>query len=213
MNPPTTEEVWRALEARLGANLGGYKLIQVNGQRKLFDPTVRDAFNPPEGSEVFVGRLPRDLYEDELLPHILRVGPIFEMRFMMNFSGTNRGFAFVTFFNRRTAQKAVKLLDNLEIRSGQCIGVMPSVNNRRLYITGLCGPDSHSMHILQQCTEDLETCKFHTIRTRTGVDLRCAIVWYASHRAAAMARRRLIPLKHELFGSGVTIDWAVPYQH
>lgn len=38
----------------------------------------------------------------------------------------------------------------------------------------------------------------------------CAIVVYRSHRDAAMARRSLIPIKHELFGPEVIVDWADP---
>lgn len=37
-----------------------------------------------------------------------------------------------------------------------------------------------------------------------------AVVTYESHRQAAMARRALIPIKHEVFGPQVVIDWADP---
>ena len=40
---------------------------------------------PPQGSEVYVGNLPRDIYEDELIPVFSRCGHIYKMRVMLDF--------------------------------------------------------------------------------------------------------------------------------
>lgn len=37
-----------------------------------------------------------------------------------------------------------------------------------------------------------------------------AFVEYASHRDAAMARRKLVPGKIKLFGNPIAVDWAEP---
>lgn len=55
---------------------------------------------PPRGCEVFVGKIPRDMYEDELVPLFERAGRIYEFRLMMEFSGENRGYAFIMYTNR-----------------------------------------------------------------------------------------------------------------
>lgn len=55
---------------------------------------------PPRGCEVFVGKIPRDMYEDELVPLFEKAGRLYEFRLMMEFSGENRGYAFVTYTNR-----------------------------------------------------------------------------------------------------------------
>ncbi|XP_034247462.1 APOBEC1 complementation factor-like [Thrips palmi] len=217
VRPPSTEEVRAALEKRIGPNTG-YVLSQVHGQRKLFNPLWKEEFQPREGSEVFVGRLPRDLYEDELAPPFLEVGPIYEIRLMMNFSGTNRGFAFVSYFNPETAQRAVERLNNFQIRKGQLIGVLPSVNNRRLFIGGLmasAGLENFLRSWLHQVTEGVQTIKVFPPGRRTHLEeayvpYRYAVVTYTSHRQAAMARRSLIPIKNEVFGPQVVIDWADP---
>ena len=39
---------------------------------------------------------------------------------------------------------------------------------------------------------------------------RFAIITYKTHRDAAMARRHFVPIKVNLFGKGVSVDWAVP---
>lgn len=76
------------------------------------------------GSEVFVGKLPRDCYEPELVPIFETVGKIYEVRLMMDFSGTNRGYCFVLFHEPEEAQRAIKELNNYEIRKGVVFGVV-----------------------------------------------------------------------------------------
>ena len=56
---------------------------------------------------------------------------------MMDFSGSNRGYFFVRYTNREDAKKAVKTLNNYEIRDGKFLGVIQSVDNRKLWISGI----------------------------------------------------------------------------
>lgn len=61
--------------------------------------------------QIFVGKIPRDLFEDELVPLFEKAGPIWDLRLMMDpLSGLNRGYAFVTFCTKESAQAAVKLV-------------------------------------------------------------------------------------------------------
>jgi hypothetical protein len=43
-----------------------------------------------------------------------------------------------------------------------------------------------------------------------GSNVQCVIVEYDSHRSAAMARRRLIPERVELWGNQIVVEWATP---
>ncbi|KAG7236300.1 hypothetical protein INR49_001216, partial [Caranx melampygus] len=81
-----------------------------------------------------------------------RAGKIYEFRLMLEFSGENRGYAFVMYTNREAAQRAIQMLDNYEIRPGKFIG-------------------------------------------------------YESHKAAAMARRKLIA-GTKLWGHPIQANWA-----
>ncbi|XP_004701424.1 APOBEC1 complementation factor [Echinops telfairi] len=97
----------------------GYSLVQENGQRKYGGPPPDwDAAPPERGCEIFIGKLPRDLFEDELIPLCEKIGKIYEMRMMMDFNGNNRGYAFVTFSNKQEAKNAIKQLNNYEISYG-----------------------------------------------------------------------------------------------
>lgn len=114
----------------------GYQLEQDNGQRKYGPPPEWNG-SPPRKTEVFVGSLPRDIYEYELVPFFERVGRIYMLRTMLSFSGYNRGYAFVKYCQPEDAERAIRELNNAEIRPGQRIGVVRSLDNCRLYIGNL----------------------------------------------------------------------------
>lgn len=62
-----------------------------------------------------MGKIPRDLFEDELVPLFEKAGPIWDLRLMMDpLSGLNRGYAFVTFCTKEAAQEAVRLVSLCE---------------------------------------------------------------------------------------------------
>lgn len=80
------------------------------GQRKYGGPPPDwDGPTPGNGCEVFCGKIPKDMFEDELIPLFEKCGTIWDLRLMMDpMTGTNRGYAFVTFTGREAAQNAVK---------------------------------------------------------------------------------------------------------
>lgn len=85
-------------------------LIPHSGQRKYGGPPPHWEGNVPgNGCEVFCGKIPKDMYEDELIPLFENCGIIWDLRLMMDpMTGTNRGYAFVTFTNREAAVNAVR---------------------------------------------------------------------------------------------------------
>nr|XP_028585498.1 APOBEC1 complementation factor isoform X5 [Podarcis muralis] len=99
-----------------GMKKEGSSVRMENGQRKYGGPPPGWDGPPPErGCEIFIGKLPRDLFEDELIPLCEKIGKIYEMRMMMDFNGNNRGYAFVTFSNKQEAKNAIRQLNNYEI--------------------------------------------------------------------------------------------------
>ena len=69
--------------------------------------------------------------------YYIKVGKIYELRLMMDFSGCNRGYFFVCYTTPTEAKRAVKELNNYEIRPGKQLGVIASVDNRKLWISGI----------------------------------------------------------------------------
>uniref|UniRef100_A0A3Q2EEN6 Synaptotagmin binding, cytoplasmic RNA interacting protein, like n=1 Tax=Cyprinodon variegatus TaxID=28743 RepID=A0A3Q2EEN6_CYPVA len=110
-------------EAKIKALLDrtGYTLDVTTGQRKYGGPPPEAAHSgtqPTIGTEIFVGKIPRDLFEDELVPLFEKAGTIWDLRLMMDpLSGLNRGYAFVTYCTKESAQQAVKLVKVLFVRN------------------------------------------------------------------------------------------------
>ncbi|KAK9710344.1 Heterogeneous nuclear ribonucleoprotein Q acidic domain [Popillia japonica] len=127
---PDEEKIKQILERT------GYTLDVTTGQRKYGGPPPGcDSTPPGPGCEVFCGKIPKDMYEDELIPLFEECGTIWDLRLMMDpMTGTNRGYAFVTFTSRDAAQLAVQKLDNYEIKPGKTLKINISVPNLRLFV-------------------------------------------------------------------------------
>uniref|UniRef100_A0A8D0BD86 Heteroous nuclear ribonucleoprotein R n=1 Tax=Salvator merianae TaxID=96440 RepID=A0A8D0BD86_SALMN len=196
----------------------GYTLDVTTGQRKYGGPPpdmVYSGSQPGIGTEVFVGKIPRDLYEDELVPLFEKAGPIWDLRLMMDpLSGQNRGYAFITFCSKDAAQEAVKLCDNYEIRPGKHLGVCISVANNRLFV-GSIPKNKTKENILEEfskVTEGLvDVILYHQPDDKKKNRGFCFLE-YEDHKSAAQARRRLMSGKVKVWGNIVTVEWADPVE-
>ncbi|XP_063167681.1 heterogeneous nuclear ribonucleoprotein R isoform X1 [Candoia aspera] len=207
-------------EAKIKALLErtSYTLDVTTGQRKYGGPppsTVYSGSQPGIGTEVFVGKIPRDLYEDELVPLFEKAGPIWDLRLMMDpLSGQNRGYAFITFCSKDAAQEAVKLCDNYEIRPGKHLGVCISVANNRLFV-GSIPKNKTKENILEEfskVTEGLvDVILYHQPDDKKKNRGFCFLE-YEDHKSAAQARRRLMSGKVKVWGNVVTVEWADPVE-
>uniref|UniRef100_A0A672J990 RRM domain-containing protein n=1 Tax=Salarias fasciatus TaxID=181472 RepID=A0A672J990_SALFA len=130
--PPFLESAAKLLAVLALKERTGYKMLQDNRQRTYGPPPGWDGPPPPHGCELYVGNIPRDMYEDELVPQFERAGQIYEFRLMLESSGKNRGYGFVKFSNE--AYRAIQQLNHSEVRPGRFIIVCPSFNNCRLFI-------------------------------------------------------------------------------
>ncbi|ESO07097.1 hypothetical protein HELRODRAFT_76754 [Helobdella robusta] len=186
------------------------------GQRIYGPPPVghplRDIGEPGRGCEVFVGKIPRDCYEDELIPVLERCGPVYELRMMMDFVGTNRGFCFVTFIDNNSARRAVKELNDYEIRKGRKIGVCPSVDNCRLFLGGL-PRDKHRPEILENISKLVPGVRDVIVKPDARDKQKnrgFAFVEFETHHLAAMARRKLVNKGIRMWDQVIAVDWAEP---
>ncbi|KAK9965145.1 hypothetical protein ABG768_004254 [Culter alburnus] len=191
----------------------GYHIHQENGQRRYGGPPPGWEGPPPErGSEIFVGKLPRDLFEDELVPLCEKFGKIYEVRMMMDFNGNNRGYAFVTFSTKQEAKNAMKQLNNYEIRNGRLLGVCASVDNCRLFVGGIPKTKKREEILaeMKKVTDGVMDVIVYPSAADKTKNRGFAFVEYESHRAAAMARRKLLPGRIQLWGHPIAVDWAEP---
>ena len=137
----------------------GYSIMRQSGLRRYGPSPSWEGSPPPRGCEVFVGNIPRDCFEDELVPVFEKAGQIFELALLMDSSaGLNRGFAFVVYCTPSEAKESVKVLNNYEIRKRRTLDVRMSVNNCRLYVGGL--PKRVCLYVCTMCIlqQSLVTC-------------------------------------------------------
>ncbi|XP_050989391.1 synaptotagmin binding, cytoplasmic RNA interacting protein, like isoform X1 [Labeo rohita] len=207
-------------EAKIKALLErtGYTLDVTTGQRKYGGPppgSTHAGVQPTVGTEIFVGKIPRDLFEDELVPLFEKAGPIWDLRLMMDpLSGLNRGYAFVTFCTKEAAQQAVKLCNNNEIRPGKHIGVCISVANNRLFVGSI--PKSKTKEQIVEefakVTEGLNDVILYHQPDDKKKNRGFCFLEYEDHKTAAQARRRLMSGKVKVWGNVVTVEWADPIE-
>ena len=131
---------------------------------------------------------------------------------MMDFQGTNRGFCFVTFMDPSEAKKAVKELNNYEIRRSRFLGVCLSVDNCRLFVGGL--PRGKQQPEILEAMRGLvpgvvDVIVYADVREKTK-NRGFAFVEFDSHRSAAMARRKLVNKGIRLWDQLIAVDWAEP---
>ncbi|XP_054609404.1 probable RNA-binding protein 46 isoform X2 [Dunckerocampus dactyliophorus] len=192
-------------------NKTGYDIVQENGQRKYGGPPPDWEGPAPRDCEVFVGSIPRDVYEDELVPLFETAGTIYELRLMMDFNGENRGYAFVMYTQREEALKAIQMLNNHEVRPGKFIGVCVCLNNCRLFI-GCIPKDKSKDEILDELLKVtdgvLDVSVYPTDNSKNGG---FAFVEYETHKAAAVARKKFVS-GAQLWGHTHWVNWAKRYK-
>eukprot|EP00063_Salmo_salar_P085584 XP_014060419.1 PREDICTED: heterogeneous nuclear ribonucleoprotein Q-like isoform X4 [Salmo salar] len=195
-----------------------YTLDVTTGQRKYGGPPPESVYSgaqPTIGTEIFVGKIPRDLFEDELVPLFEKAGPIWDLRLMMDpLSGLNRGYAFVTFCTKEAASEAVNLCNNNEIRPGKHIGVCISVANNRLFVGSI--PKSKTKEQIVEefakVTEGLNDVILYHQPDDKKKNRGFCFLEYEDHKTAAQARRRLMSGKVKVWGNVVTVEWADPIE-
>ena len=190
-----------------------YQIVQENGQRRLTCPElIQNLKERPKGAEVFLGRLPRDCYEDELEPYLSKIGKLFELRLMLDFSGSTRGYAFALFENSKVARQACQLLNNSEIRPGHRIGVVKSIDNCRLFFGGVPKDKTKEefMEELSKILNGITDIYLYPNSEDRSQNRGFIFVEFKDHRSAAMARRKLIPGRVVLWDHEIAVDWADP---
>eukprot|EP00061_Rhincodon_typus_P008438 g31039.t1 len=149
---------------------------------------------PLTGCEVFIGKLPQDLYEDKLIPLFQMAGKLYEFRLMMTFSGENRGFAYAKYANRWYAQCAIAMFNGYQICDGLPMVVCKSTEKNELCVRGIPWGKQRLevLEVLKELTEGVTDLSLHLNKERRKKMALFAVVTYQNHRAAAMAKKTLV---------------------
>ena len=141
------------------------------------------------------------------MPLFALVGKIYELRLMIEFSGTNKTYCYVRYCSEKDAKEAVRRLHNYRIRPDYPLAVTISVDNRRLVarLVPNCG------HTEAEVGEELSLVGVEGV---SKVWLRGSWLQleFETHRFAALARRQLVPGSMRLWGRVEVrgVEWAKP---
>jgi len=187
----------------------GYEIVQKHGQRIYGGPPPGWIGPVPDkGTEVYCYRIPRDCFEDELVPVFSMAGTIYELRLMIEFSGTNRSYCYVRYTKQSEAREAIKKLNRYCIRPGFPLAVTRSVDNRKLSLKTV--PSNITESEERICTELQEFVD--GVSKVSKLPKGKIEVEFESHRLAALARRKLVPGNALILGriQFKQVDWADP---
>ena len=121
-----------------------------------------------------------------------------------------RGYCYVRYCKIEEAQKAIKILDNYPIRPMKYLGVVRSVDNKKLCLRTV--PPIPTTFTGEKVMEELRKILDGATAVRL-LNKGWIQVEFKSHRHAALTRRKLVPGDITIFQTRNTIrevDWAVP---
>ncbi|CAB4065428.1 HNRNPR [Lepeophtheirus salmonis] len=194
----------------------GYTLDVTTGQRKFGGPPPNwDGPVPGNGCEVFCGKIPRDLYEDELIPLFEKCGTIWDLRLMMDpMTGLNRGYAFITFTEKGAAQEAMKKLDSHDMGAGKCLKVNVSEPKTRLFIGNIpkCKDRDEIVQEFGKFSANLREVIIYSSPDDKKKNRGFCFLEYESHKAASLAKRRLETGRIKVWSCDIIVDWADPQE-
>ena len=144
-----------------------------------------------------------------MVPVFSTCGEIFELRLMIEFSGANRSYCYVRYWDPEEAKLAIRKLHNFHIRPGYPLAVTQSVDNRKLCVKTV--PPLQTGVTEEEIVTELSSQVSGVLRAKF-IARRWLQLEFESHRHAALARRILVPGNVAIFG-GVEIkqvDWVDP---
>lgn len=196
----------------------GYNLNITAGQRRYFNEGWTGPI-PGNGatkfcSQIFVGKLPRDAFEDELIPLLTEYGSIYEFRLMFDSSqARNKGYGFCHYTTKEASDKAVKALNGKTFK-GHTLGVNISPAKTRLFVGSI--PKAKTKEEIQKEFSDVCSCEgVNDVIVYTDPDVPndnnrgFAFIDFDTHEQASQAKKKMAnnsiqPFKH----TNVPVDWA-----
>ncbi|XP_077234177.1 heterogeneous nuclear ribonucleoprotein Q-like [Tasmannia lanceolata] len=167
---------------------------------------------PPYGSEIFIGGLPRDATEDDLRGLCELIGDIAEIRLVKDKdTGVHKGYAFVTFKTKESAQQAIEDVHNKEFK-GKTLRCSLSQVKHRLFIGNI--PKTWAEEDLRRVIEEngpgVENIELLKDALNPSRNRGFAFVEYYNHACADYARQKMSSGKFKLEGNTPTVTWADP---
>lgn len=207
-------------EVSLGQRKYGGPPPEIDANSEKYSTTdnassVSNKVTAPAGCECFVGKLPRDLFEDELIVVFEKHGRIWDLRLMIEpNSGWSKGYGFVTYCDKESAKLAAQNLNEYEIRPGKTMRVNLSVANVKLFVRNI--PKNKTQKELKsdfsnlvEGVHDVIICQYNESEGERYKNRGFCFIEFIDHKSASIAKRKLsLPKFKKLFNREISVDWA-----
>ena len=187
-------------------------IIQSNGCRIYTNPLGSSKFPiPTDKIEIFVRNLPRDCFENEILPHFERFGPIYKFRLLIDYDNLTRGYGYLIFYLEKSALMALDVMGYYIIRKDVIVDVEISLEKSSLLAMNV--PSNHSdEEIQQQFIKIFKQISNITIKRQKDTNMKesnsCkALLEFPSHKDALTAKQYGSKGTLNLWGRSVKILW------
>ena len=187
-------------------------VIQSNGCRIYTNPMGSSKFPIPKDQiEIFVRNLPRDCFENEILPHFERFGPIYKFRLLIDYDSLTRGYGYLIFYLEKSALMALDVMMYYIIRKDVIVDV--DISHEKSKLMAMNVPSNHSDEdIKQQFMKIFKQISNITIIRQNDVNMKAnssckALLEFPSHQDALIAKQYGSKGTINLWGRSVKILW------
>ncbi|CAM8945337.1 unnamed protein product [Rhodiola kirilowii] len=167
---------------------------------------------PPHGSEVFVGGLLKDVFEEDLRDRCEILGEIYEIRLVKNKeTGESKGYGFISFTSKSAALKAIEDLHNKEFK-GKILRCSLSESKYRLFIGNVPKvlTEDEFRKIIEETGPGSENIELIKDPQNPSRNRGFAFVEYYNNACADYSRKKMSSGSFKLDGNTPTVTWADP---
>jgi RNA recognition motif-containing protein len=202
----------------MATNIYATNVIQSNGCRIWRNPKAGNEIPVPETKpmELYISNIPRELLEEDLLPHFERFGPIYQFRLLMDYDNLNRGFGYLTFFWEKSARQALDLMGYYIMETGIFLDVEVSLEKSHLMALNVpwCLSNEQIEDGFRSIFPNLsrvqrELNNNHNQAISSSRNVTCSvIIEFSDHQSALMAKQFSSLGSINLWNRNVKIIWA-----
>lgn len=207
---PTSPET---SEASTSSSSSNFNTIQINGRRiRTLDKWL--GAPPDSDCELYVNRIPKWTAEDSIIQAFQRFGQIYEIRFMLDFDKSCRGYCYVKYLEQRSALRAKEVMTHFQTEPFKTLKVSFSYDKCRLFI-GNIPKEIDNQEIEYELRHMFP--KIKRILMRNQIELPnnsknrgFLFVDFSSHEDALEVKKLTTPGRVRKWGRDLRVVWANP---
>lgn len=199
------------IEENIEFDNSNYPLVQINGRRLLGPPKNHVGPPPENGCELYIKRIPKDMFEIDIVPHFQRFGKVYEFRLMMDYNNMNRGYGYIKFCNETDALRALEVMPHFILGPRKTFDIQRSYDKCRLFVGNI--PKDLSRQTVEEAFRsvfpDMDSIVMHNRISERNQNRGFAFLDFRCHLHALLAKKQSTP-GLRMWNKDIKIVWANP---